>query len=715
MVAFVSGRAAHLKDIVLSRWLGLFLMRSPMLLVGSSFLMGAAPPPPGNPLLYPTVEELVEVRSIGDLSVSPDGQSVAYRVLYPSVTENRTSAQWFILSLVPGATPKALGQRTDPLYVPMYDAIEDSEIVWAADSQAIFVRLPGEDGIQLHQLTVDGTDRQLTHDSADISAFEPSTDGSKLIYTVHNSRADIERLQSQEERRGIRIDRHVSTEGIRLSRNFRFGSRESTIRWSGIDGAAEAYLGAARTKSISLGETKAAEHQPRLLLDTSVEADRNATILIPGTGIQVGLRTGQQDQRFTVGATLHLTASFPNGTSKTCKLPICEGGSGIIKAIAVSSSTDVLIVREEDFSARSKVYFWNPVTGKEGLLFDAKGSLDGGSAYSARSCVGSPKGPICVFSSPTIAPRLVRISPGSNKTSLLVDPNSDFQRHKFGNPRFLEWKDQSGRSANGVLLLPDRQDGPVPLVITTYRCRGLLRGGVSNLAPEFPLVSAGIAALCVNNNNANILAPEVEEGSEPLYAHKAALESYRAIIAKLASQGLIDPKRVGIAGHSFSANVVSYGISHTDLFATAVIGDGITIDPATFMLTQPTVPSWRSGVLDFLGLPPPDKDPEGRWPSVSPALNAKHIRAPLLIQPPENEYLDGIQLFAAIQHAGGTVDMIVFPDEGHMVGRSPAHQYWRAVRSVAWFDFWLKGDLEKFPLPPEDRTHWTNLKGSADE
>ena len=65
------------------------------------------------------------------------------------------------------------------------------------------------------------------------------------------------------------------------------------------------------------------------------------------------------------------------------------------------------------------------------------------------------------------------------------------------------------------------------------------------------------------------------------------------------------------------------------------------------------------------------------------------IRAPLLIQSPENEYLYAIELYNAIQSAGGIVDMYVFPNEGHMVGREPVHQYYRAKRSVDWFKFWL--------------------------
>ena len=135
--------------------------------------------------------------------------------------------------------------------------------------------------------------------------------------------------------------------------------------------------------------------------------------------------------------------------------------------------------------------------------------------------------------------------------------------------------------------------------------------------------------------------------------------------------------------------VAAYAISHTDLFRTAVIGTGITIDPATFMFSEPTTDSWRKGILNVLNMPNPFDDTDHRWSDVSPALNASRIHASLLIQPPENEYLLALQLFAAMRHAGKAVEMYVYPDEGHLMTRHPVHQLYRLTRSVDWFSCWL--------------------------
>jgi hypothetical protein len=221
-------------------------------------------------------------------------------------------------------------------------------------------------------------------------------------------------------------------------------------------------------------------------------------------------------------------------------------------------------------------------------------------------------------------------------------------------------------------MRPAGLSGPLPLVITTYRCRGFLRGGTGWLAPEHLLVQMGFATLCANNNNANILMPEAEHPDIPFYGLRQTLAAYEAIIDRLAREGVIDRSRVGISGHSFSANVVAFAISHSKLFAAAVIGSGITIDPATSFLIAAPRDSWRRGVFDFFNLPDPLSDPRGLWATASPALNAARIETPLLLQPPEIEHQLDLQLFNAMETAGKAVDMFVYPRKGiSRAGSSP--------------------------------------------
>lgn len=105
-----------------------------------------------------------------------------------------------------------------------------------------------------------------------------------------------------------------------------------------------------------------------------------------------------------------------------------------------------------------------------------------------------------------------------------------------------------------------------------------------------------------------------------------------------------------------------------------------------------------------------DQDKFGVWAETAPSLNAGNIKTPLLIETPESEYALVLELFGSINRHGGTVDMYVFPEEGHWLGRSPAHGYWRALRALAWFRFWLKGDGYLGPELAREQVAWRKLR-----
>ena len=212
------------------------------------------------------------------------------------------------------------------------------------------------------------------------------------------------------------------------------------------------------------------------------------------------------------------------------------------------------------------------------------------------------------------------------------------------------------------------------------------------LAPEHVLAAHGIAALCLNTFINNIPDQDAQGRPIPLALHKAETIAMSAIIDRLAAQGIIDRHRVGIVGHSFGAMVAAYALSHTDLFRAGVIGTGVTTDPSAYFITAPTPESSRRVIFPQMNLPSPERDPDGIWKAESAALNADNIHAPLLLLPPQNEYLFGFQLYTSIRDAGGIARMIIYPDEGHLASRKPSHLFSRQTNAIDWFACWLNLD-----------------------
>lgn len=639
----------------------------------------------------PTLTDIVEMRSIDSLSVSPSGRKIAFRVISPSVAQNATSIAWYSVALSGTNAPVKLGRDAEPIWMPLYDVVQDGVRQWSGDSSSLFVLQQQASAIQVHQLRRNGADDQLTNDDADIVTFTALPQGGKLDYQVRNTRAQIARAQEKEEREGIHLDRTVITDGLRLTRNFRIGNRETTIRSDDAGNAIEVDAGSLRNKEIALPAGTSGGRSPKDYINTSEDQDVRHTLKLGSSGMTIGLKRIAARDPVLLYARYQIIATLPDGSTRECRADFCSGLSPVLREVTVNpKSKEVVILYEKDFSARTGIYGWNPITGRTRTIVPPEQSLDGGSGYGVSACPKSGRYLICVFSGPTQPPRLIRIDMASGRFSTLYDPNLGLATKRYGEISFLEWKDSAGRAANGVLVLPENPTYPLPLVITTARCRGFLRGGTSALiAPEHILTEMGFAALCVNNNNANQFEHGADGKIVPLAMHKAALESYRAIIGKLAAEGIIDRVRVGIAGHSYGSMVAAYAISHSDLFAAASIGTGITIDPGTYFITAPVHDSPRKSFTTAMGLPKPNDDPHKIWNAISPALNAQRIRAPLLIQPPESEYLFGLQLYTYIQDAGGTVDMYIYPNEGHSSSRSPVHQYFRDKRSIAWFAKWL--------------------------
>jgi hypothetical protein len=64
------------------------------------------------------------------------------------------------------------------------------------------------------------------------------------------------------------------------------------------------------------------------------------------------------------------------------------------------------------------------------------------------------------------------------------------------------------------------------------------------------------------------------------------------------------------------------------------------------------------------GLGAPAETPE-RWQLISPAFQVDKIHAPLLLQMPEQEYLETLDYFVPLANSPTPIEMYVFPNEPH--------------------------------------------------
>ena len=159
------------------------------------------------------------------------------------------------------------------------------------------------------------------------------------------------------------------------------------------------------------------------------------------------------------------------------------------------------------------------------------------------------------------------------------------------------------------------------------------------------------------------------------------INSVEAAIKYLDERGVIDPKRVGITGHSYGAFMVANVLAHSDLCAAGIARSGAynrTLTPFGFQSERRTF--WKA--KDF-------------YMEVSPFAHAEEVTEPILLIHGEDDPNSGTypmqskRFYQALKGNGGTAKLVVLPYEGHgyRARRSGLHVL---AEMIEWFDRFVK-------------------------
>ncbi len=157
--------------------------------------------------------------------------------------------------------------------------------------------------------------------------------------------------------------------------------------------------------------------------------------------------------------------------------------------------------------------------------------------------------------------------------------------------------------------------------------------------------------------------------------------SAKAAIDKADAMGVIDPKRVGVGGHSYGAFMTANLLANCDLFRAGIARSGAynrTLTPFGFQSERRTI--WEA--------------PE-TYLKMSPFLNAHKIKAPLLLIHGEADNNPGTfpvqseRMYQAVKGNGGTVRFVSLPYESHGYSARESVEH-TLYEMVAWLDRYVK-------------------------
>ena len=162
-------------------------------------------------------------------------------------------------------------------------------------------------------------------------------------------------------------------------------------------------------------------------------------------------------------------------------------------------------------------------------------------------------------------------------------------------------------------------------------------------------------------------------------------------------KGVIDPKRVGMIGHSWGGFDTAFMATHTDIFAAAVAGA-----PITDLVSNYGSHHFSSGIAET------DHIETGQqrmqvplWEDLpaytrnSAVFGVNTMTTPLLIEVGDADgtvfWHQGVELYNAARRAKKDVVLLVYGGEDHGL-RQKANQVDYHQRIMEWFGHYLKGE-----------------------
>lgn len=677
-----------------------------LLLLALSGLLGASTGTHAAEAITP--RRLVEVVDLSAPTVSPDGRRVAFRIEQAAIERGTINTFWYVQDVDGPSAPRRVADGGFALHSTQ--GVSAPEVaVWSSDGRWIYYRAMIDGRIDVWRAAADGSGAEpITQDAADVRAFILSGDDRAVTYSVGATREQVSVAERAEYDRGVRIDRSVPI-GQSLFGSGHIEGRPATQRF-GADEIERVFLladVADRWKVVDLSTRTTQELAP-------AEIQQLPSPAVIGTnGLPEPWIVARDDNRKRVALLTHvgdgtglrdkpgMKLSVESGTRTRIDCMNTRCMDKEITGIQWRPGGDELLftVTDRDEGGAQAIFRWNTQADTVQPVASSRGLLNGGRDLHS-ACGVSVAALVCVAAEADRPPRLERIDVESGQRQVLFDPNAALAADMAAMvpARLLRWTDANGQQFTGQFFAAHRTgDHAPPLFINYYSCSGFVRGGTGDEWPFVSLVGYGIAALCINF--APLRLDAVERYDQGLSAVRSAVEL-------LASAGEIDPMRVGMGGLSLGTEVTFWTLINSDLLAAASVSSPRT-SPLAYSLLSLYGESFFPRLRQLWQLGSPDETPE-RWRRLSPVFNLDKIRAPILMQLPEQEYIYSLD-YAIPLIRDDRAELYVFPDEAHFKFQ-PRHKLAVYERNLDWFRFWLLDQEDPDPIKQEQYMHWRHMK-----
>jgi dipeptidyl aminopeptidase/acylaminoacyl peptidase len=640
-----------------------------------------------------TIDDLMALRTINDVEISPAGNQVAYTVSTPSLARNAHEPALFVIP-VSGGAPQQLAE-TYRIFTP---ALPAPRLRWRPDG-SISVLVAEKTGPQVLSIKPDNTGAQIvTSAPLGVGGYEWSPDGTSIAYITRDAgpsappiankvganppatRLWLQPINPAAAARAITPpDQYVD------SFAWSPDSKEIAYAWAPVVGFLAPYQTKIFAIAADTGAARPIIDRPGMNVSPQFSPDGKKLSFI-----STSERTGIIAPRGLAVA----DAAARNSNIRSYPM----NGAWIAEIAWLPDSQAVYVTMNEGTFATGAGMFEMPVVkvtlsdGKAERLGDQRATLQ----YSTSL---SRDGKTIAFRE--VGARdmgdLVVMDVASKKARQLTIVNPELKQLALGDLKPVSWKSFDGMEIWGLLLTPPGHDGKSKIPLLVY-CHGGPIGGVTlGIFPQFMHVPGQIDPYPTEafaSAGFAVLFPMPRGGSGYGEAgHRMIINDwggpdYKDIMAgvdHLIARGIADQNRLGVMGASYGGYLTNWIVTQTSRFKAAAAGASIADLSDLYYLTD-----GGDLMAEYYRLP--WQNPEG-YARSSPLTHAARVTTPILIshgdRDPRVPLATAQKFFKALQAHGKTAEMDIYPRGGH-VFYEPQQEKAVMTRNFEWMMRWVK-------------------------
>lgn len=274
-----------------------------------------------------------------------------------------------------------------------------------------------------------------------------------------------------------------------------------------------------------------------------------------------------------------------------------------------------------------------------------------------------------------------------DRLTALTDFNQIFTERAQPEWQTYTWKSDDGQTVEGVLIYPPGKKGQKHLRMLT-----LIHGGPADADGNRWGADWYDWATLAAAKGWLVFRPNYRGSSG--YGDKFMLDIAPHLVSKpgrdiltgvdaLVKDDYADPDHLAIGGYSYGGYMTNWLITQTTRFKSAITGAGAVEHAANWGNDDET---WDDAW--YLGGQPWD-DP-ALYQSEAALFQFNKVKTPThLVQGGADirvSYLEGVTMERALQELGIPHEFLVFPGEGHGLGKNPWHGYIKVRDELKWLD-----------------------------